>query len=63
MDVNGVQDLFYEADLALDAITRMKAGETLPALLLDPGFVIRQENLEQDREKMWGYIVWKAANG
>lgn len=63
MDVNGVQDLFYEAELALDAVTRMKAGETLPRLLLDPGLVVRQETLEQARERMWGYSVWKAARG
>jgi ABC-type sugar transport system substrate-binding protein len=63
MDVGGVQDLFYEADLALDALKKMKAGEEVPKLLLDPGFVISQETLEQDREKMWGYHVWKKQNG
>jgi ABC-type sugar transport system substrate-binding protein len=63
MDVNGVQDLFFEADLALGAIPKMRAGETVDKLLLDPGFVIRQEELEAVRDKMWGYVVWKKANG
>lgn len=63
MDVGGVQNLFYEADLAFEALTKLKAGETVDKLLLDPGFVISRETLEQDREKMWGYMVWKKKNG
>lgn len=60
MDVGGVQNLFYEAELALDAIADMSEGKEVPALLLDPGFVISQDTLEQDRDKMWGYIVHQA---
>lgn len=63
MDVGGVQNLFYEADLAIGAIEKMNKGEEVPKLLLDPGFVITQETLDQDRDKMWGYAVWKKANG
>jgi len=63
MDVNGVQNIYYESDLALDAIKKMAAGETLPKLLVDPGFVISNESLMQDRDKMWGYAVWKAKKG
>lgn len=62
MDVGGVQNLFYEVDLALEAITKMRAGEKVDKLLLDPGFVLTQETLQQDREKMWGYVVWKKTN-
>jgi ABC-type sugar transport system substrate-binding protein len=63
MDVEGVQNLFFEADLAIDAIKKIKAGEKLPKLLLDPGFVLLQDKLQADREKSWGYAVWKKKNG
>jgi ABC-type sugar transport system substrate-binding protein len=63
MDVEGVQNLFFEADLAIDALKKMKAGEKLPKLLLDPGFVLTQDTLAQDRTKSWGYAVWKKKNG
>jgi ABC-type sugar transport system substrate-binding protein len=63
MDVDGVQNIYYESDLALDALKRMNAGETLPKLLLDPGLVISHDSLMQDRDKMWGYAVWKAKKG
>ena len=62
MDVGGVQNLFFEADLALDAIKKMNAGEKVDKLLLDPGFVMTQANLQQERDKMWGYTVWKKKN-
>lgn len=62
MDAGGVQNLFYEADLAIDAIKKMRAGEHVDKLLLDPGFVMTQANLESDSEKMWGYAVWKQKN-
>jgi ABC-type sugar transport system substrate-binding protein len=66
MDVGGVQNVFYEADLALDAISKLKAGQPvplMPKMLLDPGFVMTHETVEQDRDKMWGYAVWKKKNG
>ena len=66
MDVGGVQNVFFEADLALDAISKLKAGETvplMPKMLLDPGLVMTHENVEQERDKMWGYAVWKQKNG
>jgi ABC-type sugar transport system substrate-binding protein len=63
MDVGGVQNLFLEADLALDALKKMRAGQAVDHLLLDPGFVMTQDNLMQERDKMWGYAVWKKKNG
>jgi len=66
MDVGGVQNVFYEVDLALDAISKLKAGQSvplMPKMLLDPGFVMTHETVEQDRDKMWGYAVWKKKNG
>jgi len=35
------------------------AGKKPAKLLLDPGFVITQANLDQKRNDMWGYTVWK----
>jgi ABC-type sugar transport system substrate-binding protein len=63
MDVEGVQNLYFEADLAIDSVKKMGAGETLPKLQLDPGFVLSQDKLMQDREKSWGYAVWKKKHG
>lgn len=66
MDVGGVQNVFFEADLALDAIVKLNAGQSVPLIpdmLLDPGLVMTHESLAQDREKMWGYAVWKKKNG
>lgn len=62
MDAGGVQNLFLEADLAIDAVKKMKAGEHVDKLLLDPGFVMTQANLMSERDKMWGYAVWKKQN-
>jgi ABC-type sugar transport system substrate-binding protein len=62
MDAGGVQNLYFEADLAFDAIRKMRAGEKVDKLLLDPGFVMTQDNMKDQREKMWGYAVWKRQN-
>ena len=35
----------------------------MPKMLLDPGFVMTHETVEQERDKMWGYAVWKKKNG
>lgn len=63
MDVNGVQNLFYEVDLAYDAFENIWAGKPAEKMLIDPGFAIGQDTLETERENMWGYHVWKQANG
>lgn len=59
-DVDGVQNLDYEVQLAFDALEKMWAGEKPPKQLLDPGFVITRDTLLEQREKMWGYSVWKS---
>jgi ABC-type sugar transport system substrate-binding protein len=59
LDADGVQNLFLEVDMAFQAFEDMWAGKKPDKLLLDPGFVITQANLEQARDKMWGYTVWK----
>lgn len=59
LDADGVQNLFLEVDMAFDAFEEMWAGNKLDKLLLDPGFVITADNLEEVRDQMWGYIVWQ----
>ena len=59
-DVDGVQDLGYEVDLTLQALTRMWAGERPPKTLVDPGFVITRDTLKIERARMWGYEASQA---
>lgn len=56
IDATGVQNLFLEAELTLDAIlAAIEAGETQPnAVLLDPGFALTLGNLPWQRNDMWG---------
>lgn len=62
MDVNGVQNLFFEVDLAYGAFKDIWAGKQPEQMLIDPGFAISQADLETKREEMWGYHVWKEKN-
>ncbi len=59
LDADGVQNLYLEVDMAFQAFEDMWAGKKPAKLLLDPGFVITQANLEQKRDQMWGYAVWQ----
>jgi ABC-type sugar transport system substrate-binding protein len=59
LDADGVQNIFYEVELTFKALEDMWAGQKPDKLLLDPGFVITQDNLAQKRDEMWGYTVWK----
>ncbi|WP_158046845.1 sugar ABC transporter substrate-binding protein [Skermanella pratensis] len=63
LDADGVQDLFKEAELAVNAIVDLQEGKTVDRVLLDPGFAIHQANLEQVRDRMWGYTIYKQKNG
>ena len=63
LDADGVQNLFLEVDMAFKAFEDMWAGKKPDKLLLDPGFVITQDNLTEKRDEMWGYTVWKKTNG
>jgi ABC-type sugar transport system substrate-binding protein len=62
MDVNGVQNLFYEVDLAYSAFKDIWAGKQAQQTLIDPGFAISQATLAAKQEDMWGYHVWKEKN-
>ncbi|MBX3582724.1 MAG: sugar ABC transporter substrate-binding protein [Rhizobiaceae bacterium] len=62
MDACGVQNLFYETELAIQAILDLQEGKKVDKLLLDPGFAITQQNIEEKKEEMWGYVLWKEKN-
>ncbi len=59
LDSTGVQDVFYEAELILDAMLKaIENGETNPdEWLYDPGFALTQANLDEREMDMWGCIL------
>jgi ribose/xylose/arabinose/galactoside ABC-type transport system permease subunit/ABC-type sugar transport system substrate-binding protein len=59
-DVDGVQNLDYEVELTLKAFESLWAGNKVPKVLIDPGFVISRETLDAQRGQMWGYRLWTA---
>ncbi len=59
LDACGVQNLALEVDMAFGAFEDLWAGKKPEKLLLDPGFVISQDDLMAKRDTMWGYTVWK----
>ena len=54
LDADGVQDVFYGCSASVQAILRYMKEEPMEELIVDPGFVIHQENLEQKAFNMWG---------
>ena len=54
LDADGVQDVFFECELAVDAIAKRMRGEPVDTVLVDPGFVIHQGNLTEKAPQMWG---------
>jgi inositol transport system substrate-binding protein len=54
LDATGVQDVFFEAKQCLQAIRDLRAGQPVPPLIVDPGFVIHQGNLAEKAAQMWG---------
>jgi len=63
LDADGVQDLFFEAKASVDLILAMGKGDKPAKIFPDPGFAITQDNLMQERDRMWGYSQWKRKNG
>jgi ABC-type sugar transport system substrate-binding protein len=59
VDSTGVQDLYLEAELMLDALLEaIAAGDTQPdAWLDDPGFALTAGNLAEREMDMWGCIL------
>jgi hypothetical protein len=54
LDACGVQDVYYECSASIDALLRMRRGESVQAIIRDPGFVIHQGNLADKASQMWG---------
>jgi ABC-type sugar transport system substrate-binding protein len=59
VDATGVQDVYWEAEQALQAIVDAKAGKPVPARIDDKGFAITQANLKEMESRMWGAVVAK----
>ncbi|MDC7244645.1 MAG: sugar ABC transporter substrate-binding protein [Sphaerochaetaceae bacterium] len=61
IDATGVQNLFYEADLMIDAMLEaINAGNGTPDKWMDdPGFALTQANLDTRAEEMWGWVLYK----
>lgn len=54
LDADGVQDVFFECSAAVRAVLSGMNGESMPEVIIDPGFVIHQKNLEEKAGEMWG---------
>lgn len=57
LDATGVQDLYFEAEAAVQAIVDLQAGREVPERILDKGFVIHKDNLDTMSPRMWGAQV------
>lgn len=54
LDADGVQDVFYECSASVQAILDVIEGKKPERTIVDPGFVIHQQNLEEKAQQMWG---------
>ncbi len=63
LDADGVQDVYFESEAAVQAVLDMSAGKEVPAKILDQGFVIHQSNLKEMAGKMWGAQAKKQVAG
>ncbi len=59
LDATGVQDLFYEAEVTIEAVLEaIENGEATPRRWIeDNGFAFTQANMQQHEEDMWGCRV------
>lgn len=59
VDATGVQDLYFEADAALNAILKaIDAGDAQPdEVIADPGFALTSDNLGDREMDMWGCVL------
>jgi inositol transport system substrate-binding protein len=59
VDSTGVQDLFFEARSAVDAIVKaVEAGEAQPnEVIEDPGFALTSGNIGEREMDMWGCVL------
>jgi inositol transport system substrate-binding protein len=63
LDATGVQDVFFEARAAIQAVLDTKAGKAVPPVILDPGFVIHAGNKDEMAGRMWGTEVARKKAG
>lgn len=59
LDATGVQDVYFEAEQSVQALLDQLAKKEVPPMILDPGFVIHQGNLQEKKARMWGANVSK----
>jgi ABC-type sugar transport system substrate-binding protein len=59
VDATGVQDVYWEAEQAIQVIRDARAGKPVPARIDDKGFAITQANLKEMESRMWGAAVAK----
>jgi inositol transport system substrate-binding protein len=59
VDATGVQDLYYEAEQALQAIlAAVETGEAQPnQVIRDPGFALTHANMDGREMDMWGCVL------
>ena len=59
VDATGVQDLYFEAEAALNAIlAAIEAGEYAPnEVIEDPGFALTSANIGEREMDMWGCVL------
>ena len=59
VDATGVQDLYFEADAAMEAIlAAVEEGEAQPnEVIEDPGFALTTENIGEREMDMWGCVL------
>jgi ABC-type sugar transport system substrate-binding protein len=63
LDADGVQDVYFESEAAVQAVLDLSVGKEVPAKILDQGFVIHQGNLQEMAGKMWGAQSKKQVTG
>jgi ABC-type sugar transport system substrate-binding protein len=54
LDADGVQDVFYECAASVQAVLEQMKGGKVEQVIVEPGFVIHQGNLEEKAADMWG---------
>ncbi len=59
VDATGVQDLYTEAELTMNALLEaINAGETQPSSILpDPGFALTLGNIDWNEMDQWGCVL------
>jgi ABC-type sugar transport system substrate-binding protein len=59
VDATGVQDLYFEAESAMNAIlAAIEAGDAQPnEVIPDPGFALTGGNLAEREMDMWGCVL------